>query len=256
MTITTAEFANILPKSRFRPYSHLHPCKEEDRAFEYSRRRFYKKGKNPGVGKCVGIVEDAVTRESEVFARFLDQIAGEWIEKKFLRRAPKSGYKVFTEKLTGQREEFTLVKYTSLGKVVLRYVPSGTYCTPANTPRQDVNLCFCTQDKDTDATITQPELEPAWGRCTAPALPLQLKAQLSRNVVELVGEKKMKTMPKGYYNFTHRVAKHFCRLLQQDKDPLHAKRHKLVQTAVYVCGTHWQGHACIQIIARIHVTFQ
>ena len=70
------------------------------------------KRKNPGVGKCVGIVEDAVTRESEVFARFMDQIEGEWIEKKFLRRAPNPGYKIFTEKLTDNREEFTLVKKT------------------------------------------------------------------------------------------------------------------------------------------------
>jgi len=259
-SISTAKFALILPKARFVPYKHLRPCKEGHYVFEYSRRMFYKQDKNPGVGKCVGIVEDAVSRSSEVFARFVDQIAPEWVELKSLRKAPSPGYKLFTAVITGQREEFTLQKYTASGKVELLLTgkSKGTYCGSVVVPRKNVELCFCcpyqepeekakmkvtsnNKDKDKDKgkdkdkdkiTITR-----TWGRCTAPALPLTLKAQLSRCVIQLVGREKMKEMPEGYYNFVHRVAKHFNRLLQKDNDPLHVKRHKMLETSMYVTKT-------------------
>ena len=83
----------------------------------------------------VGIVEDAVSRDSE-----------EGIRTRDTNFSP-------TSLLGNEKNLATLVKYTSVGKVVLRYVITGspingTYCTSAML-RQYVNLCLCTEeDKD------------------------------------------------------------------------------------------------------------
>ena len=92
--------------------------KEGQHVFEYERKRYFKKGTNPGVGKCIGIIQDAVSRTSECFVRFVDQVAGEWVETRYIRKAPSPGYILFTDTFTGQRTQFKLVEYTVGGAVL------------------------------------------------------------------------------------------------------------------------------------------
>ena len=121
ITIETGEFAARLPKSRFSPYGRLRVPNVGDFVFEYNRKRFYQKAKNPGVGKYVGNIKDASSRNSECFVLFADKVVGEWVEIKNLRKAPSPGYVLFSDNL--QVPQRTNCKY-----ILAEYPPSGGVC--------------------------------------------------------------------------------------------------------------------------------
>ena len=418
-----------------------------DFVFEYNRKRFYTKGQNPGVGKYIGNIKDASSRNSECFVLFADKVAGEWVEIKNLRKAPSPGYGLFADDLqVQQRVKYVLADYPASGGVRLKYqvdapainaakkaagtvdaesvkknapskktakkaagtvdaesvkknapskktakkaapaevidvededsseknapskktakkaAPAGvidvedegssdatyredadgdsaqdenvenddsaepsaepkrhkrieTYgIKPSNTltllkdnnpddgdSAQDENDDSAQDDdgdsaqdenddsakpkrhkryktygikpsntltvlkdnnpddgdsaqdenddsaQDDDGDSAQDENDDsdddsntyndpaaAWDKCSAPALPTHLKVQLSRTVSELVGPEQLSEMPRGYFSFVHRVAKHFRRVLKRSNDPLHVRRATMLKTAVFV----------------------
>ena len=364
-----------------------------DFVFEYNRKRFYTKGQNPGVGKYIGNIKDASSRNSECFVLFADKVAGEWVEIKNLRKAPSPGYGLFADDLqVQQRVKYVLADYPASGGVRLKYqvdapainaakkaagtvdaesvkknapskktakkaagtvdaesvkknapskktakkaapaevidvededsseknapskktakkaAPAGvidvedegssdatyredadgdsaqdenvenddsaepsaepkrhkrieTYgIKPSNTltllkdnnpddgdSAQDENDDSAQDDdgdsaqdenddsaQDDDDSNTYNDPAAAWDKCSAPALPTHLKVQLSRTVSELVGPEQLSEMPRGYFSFVHRVAKHFRRVLKRSNDPLHVRRATMLKTAVFV----------------------
>ena len=95
-----------------------------------------------------------------------------------------------------------------------------------------LTICRSHNDNSSEEEYEDPAAE--WGVCNAPPLPKELKVHLSRTASELVGPDALGDMPSGYYNFLHRVAKHFRLLIQRSNDPLHSKRTSMLKTAVYV----------------------
>ena len=121
-TIAAGEFAARLPKSRFSPYGRLRVPNVGDYVFEYNRKRFYQAKKNPGVGKYVGKIKDASSRNSECFVLFADKVVGEWVEIKNLRKAPSPGYVLFADNLqVKRRTKYILAEYPPSGGVTLDY---------------------------------------------------------------------------------------------------------------------------------------
>ena len=101
----------------------------------------------------------------------------------------------------------------------------------------DIQVAVLAQDDNGDISQDDNEYHDpaaAWDKCSAPALPADLKVQLSRTVSELVGPEQLSEMPRGYFSFVHRVAKHFRRVLKRSNDPLHVRRATMLKTAVFV----------------------